>query len=170
MSNSRLTLTLTLILALAALLLAACGVGLQLEDGAAVVTVRLPEERVQDMLSAATVCENGRCRTGDDEFFSNVTGVDFREGLIHVTGEYEAPDGTTKEGSYDVRFGAEDGRLVVRLANVAVEGVDESRIERINAEMAADFAKTAAEGDVQFLTAEVADNELLLEIRASLGR
>lgn len=165
------TLRLTLFAILTAVLLGGCaGFSLNLEDGAAVVTINVPEAQVQEIVSASTVCADGRCQSGDDEFFREVTGIDFREGLIHVSGIYEAPDGTAKEGSYDLRFGAEDGRLVVRLLNVDVDGVDETRIQRINAEMAADFAKTAAEGDVQFTQAAVTDDALTLQIRADLGR
>ncbi len=139
-----------------------CGPISNISRQGATIDVSLTEERVDGLLRRAEVMvdESG------DAMLQQITEIDFRDGVIHVEGTYDA-NGQTQSGSVDLQMSAVDGQLNVQLVNVDIAGVNPAQIERANQELAREFAAAAEQGDVQFTDVTVTDDELQMTIRIS---
>jgi hypothetical protein len=143
---------------LTTLALAACGP----QD----VTVKLKESDVNKLIQEVVV-------TGaPDDILVEITGVDMQAGFIRVNGEHEREDGTTVPGSFDVALSTENGVLKAEIiaVNVADIELNDSRITRINADLAKSFARAAAEVEqVTFKSATITEDavEFILTIDIS---
>lgn len=155
----------TLFLLAIMLMSMACGPVSNVSRQGATLNINLTEQRVDSLLNRANMTvDTGR---GDQAFLDEITEVDFRDGTIYVEGMYTDANGETRTGSMDIEMSATDGLLNVRLANVQVEGVSEAQLERLNEELATEFASEAEQGDVEFVNVTVTDDELQMEIRVN---
>lgn len=149
------------------LLIAGCG-NIQLQDGAVLVDVNLNESQVNDLVRNAAVNaqENGR------SVMTEITNIEFLgNNTIRVNGTSTTNDGTTRAGSFDMMFGANNGALSVQVTNVNLENLtmDSPVIQRINERLAEGFARAASESEnVSFQSVEVTDNQLIFQIRVEI--
>jgi len=153
------------ILLAAVLALAGCGVNVNVnldESGGALITVTLDEARLNEML------RNSSATTENDSLLTEIERVEFRDGRVRVSGVRVQPDGTRLDGSYDFVASTADGRLVVQIVAVDLEGfsMDDDRIARINTELSDALGRAASDNpNVRFNTVTITDDALTLTIK-----
>mgnify|MGYP000276718864 CR=1 FL=1 len=133
---------------------------LDIDRDGATIDVVLKESQVDKILKRADL-------TLEDEegsILDEITGVNFQEGYIEVLGLYTDDSGATREGSLDIEIGATDGMLDVAIKNVEIENVDPADIEKVNRELAAEFASEAQNGDVEFREVVVTSSKLTMQV------
>lgn len=156
-------LKLTLLSSLCALILLGCGPisNVNIERSGATIDVELEERQVERILrrSSLTVSDD------DKSILETISSIDFQDGRIVVEGTYTDDNGETQIGSFDAELSATDGMLNVQLTNVESSNVDLDDIAKANQELAAEFAREAENGDVEFLDVSVTDTMLVMSIR-----
>lgn len=127
-------------------------------DGATIDIV-LKEDQV------ARVIERADLTIEDDEsILDSITSVAFTEGVVAVEGTYTDASGDSQVGGFDIEMGATNGMLEVQIVNVTIGNVDPAEVAEANRELAAEFAKEAESGEVEFLDVAVTESEMRIQI------
>ena len=150
-----------LTLSLFALLAACGGNAISFEDGGVTVNVSLTEEMIQGMVG------NGNVTVNNEALFTEVTAVNFNEGVINIEVTFLTPCGNSGEGFIFMAFSAVDGRLNVEITDHSLDGLGD-KIDEANQELAEAFAQQATqEENVRFTDVSVTDDALNMTIQVS---
>ena len=127
-------------------------------DGATVDIV-LKEEQVARIVQRADMTIED-----DESILDSVSSVTFHEGYVAVEGTYTDERGDSKVGGFVIEMGASDGMLEVQITNVTIDNVDPADVAEANRELAAEFAKEAESGEVEFVDVTVTESALQMQI------
>jgi hypothetical protein len=151
-------------LALLSLLISACSIDLSRNpDGSVGVEVLMPEESVQEELSAGLT--NPLIRD---------LAVELHDGYAQVTGERERPMGDgVDQFSFELRLGVEDGHLAATISDAKLNGypVDAARVGVWNEHMAARLARSGRRHpNAELLSVRITEEGLSLHWRVETAR
>lgn len=153
-----------LAVALLSLMVSACSVNLSRNaDGSVGVEVMMPEESVQDELSAGLT----------NPLITDLQ-VELHDGYAQVMGERQRPlaEGVDLFG-FELRLRAEDGRIAATISEATINGypVDAARVGVWNEQMAARLARAGQRHpNAELLSVRISETALTLEWRVETAR
>lgn len=126
-------------------------------------TITLEEQQVNEIIKSA----NAAATTGGPRL--QVTGVDMKDGIIHVFVEYIKEDGSKVAGSYDVTLTVSDGIVQSAIPAVDLPGLtlNPQVLDQIAEKIAEDFSFASSQVGrrVEILSITIIEDSVRMQVR-----